>query len=135
MWQGGRHTTRLYRKIDCHVTHACANLFGFPVFKMFYLLNKKSDSKSIFTIKSVATRSLKLDLISICFDNFFWVKSTWNTMVALKSRRKNRWNISWQVQCKHHGNLCAMHMATFTKKSRQNISIWDLVSKILSWRI
>ena len=58
-----------------HRMHACENLFGFLVFKMFYLLNEKSDGRSIFTIKSLATRSSKLDLISIYFDKIlFWLK-------------------------------------------------------------
>lgn len=68
--------------------HACMwNFFEFPVFKMFYLLNEKSDWRSVFIIKSITTRSSKLDLISICFNHFFWgVKSchgycTWIVMV------------------------------------------------------
>ena len=59
-----------------HRMHACMNLFGVSVFKIFYLLNKKSDWKSVFTIKSLAMRSSKLDPMLICFDEFFfWLKS------------------------------------------------------------
>lgn len=54
-------------------THACMWVFflDFPVFKMSYLVYEKSDWTSVFTIKSIATRSSKLDLISIYVDEFF----------------------------------------------------------------
>ena len=29
---------------------------------------------------------------------------------------ENSWNISWQLQCKHHDNSCATDMATFNQK-------------------
>ena len=48
--------------------------FGFSAFKMFYLLNKKAHWKTIFTIKSVATKASKLDPISMCFNDFFGLK-------------------------------------------------------------
>jgi hypothetical protein len=41
-------------------------------FKMFYLLNDNSDLKSIFTSKSVSTRSSKLAPMLIHFDKLFF---------------------------------------------------------------
>ena len=40
------------------------------IFKMFYLLNRKSKHRSVFMVSFVASRSSKLNLILICFDNF-----------------------------------------------------------------
>ena len=77
-------------RLPHHCMHACRNLFGFSVFKMFYLLNEKSDWRSIFTIKSLATRSSKLDLISIYFDKiFFWLK------VAMSIAHELPWYLHW----------------------------------------
>jgi hypothetical protein len=41
-------------------------------FKMFYLLNDNSDLKSVFTNKSISTRSLKLAPMLVCFDKLFF---------------------------------------------------------------
>jgi hypothetical protein len=40
-------------------------------FKMFCGSNRLSDLENVFTVRLVATRSLKLNPILICFDNFF----------------------------------------------------------------
>ena len=79
-----------------HHMHACGNLFEFSVFKMFYLLNKKSDWRSVFIIKSLATRSSKLDLISIYFDKIFLVKSchVYCTWIAMMFTLKLPWYVS-----------------------------------------
>ena len=37
------HTPYNTQTAPRHRMHACGNLFGFSVFKMFYLLNEKSD--------------------------------------------------------------------------------------------
>ena len=90
------HTSYSTQTMPCHRMHACGNLFGFFVFKMFYLLNKKSDWRSVFTIKSLATRSSKLDLISIYFDELFWVKSccVYCTWIAMMFTLKLLWYVS-----------------------------------------
>ena len=57
---------------------------------MFYLSNDKSNRKSLFTTKSVATRCLKLDPILICFDDiFFELKVTNPTNVFTKGKYKS----------------------------------------------
>ena len=40
-------------------------------FKKFCNSNRLSDLESVFTVRLVATRSSKLDLILICFNGFF----------------------------------------------------------------
>ena len=83
------HTAYSTQTTPCHRMHACRNLFGFSVFKMFYLFNEKSDWRSVFTIKSLATRSSKLDLISIYFDEFFLLK------VAVSITHELPWCLHW----------------------------------------
>ena len=55
------------------VMHVCnhVDFFLFPNFKIFYLLNRNSKFSPVFAVGITATRSSKLDLILIYFDNFF----------------------------------------------------------------
>ena len=44
---------------------------------------------------------------------------------TFKGRRKNSWNISCQLQCKHHDDSCVIDMATFNpqKMSSKHIDM------------
>ena len=61
--------TRLLYYSFCHIwTDDTSRFFLIFGLKMFYLLIKKSNKESVFTIKSISTRSSKLDPMLICFD-------------------------------------------------------------------
>ena len=106
------HTPYSTQTTPCHRMHSCGNLFGFSVFKMFYLLNEKSDWRSVFTITFLATRFSKLDLISIYFDDFFWLK------VAVSVAHELPWCLHWSCH-----DMFQLFFSTFKSK------FWHIIKR------
>ena len=100
-------------RLPRHRMHACRNLFGFSVFKMFYLLNEKSDWKSVFTIKSLAMRSSKLDPMLICFDEIFF-----GLKVAMSIAHELPWCLHWSCH-----DMFQLFSSTFKSK------IWHIMKR------